>query len=109
MKSSFLPKYEQDFCPHYTGQKFWQVFVHILGETMTHSEIVWPLVARIFLQLNNQANQKMIILYVNLKPVSVFMEPLNHLTTSLKYLSLLLIFSYLLSIIVHTDRYSSRR
>ena len=21
MKSSFLPKYEQDFCPHYTGQK----------------------------------------------------------------------------------------
>ena len=36
--------------------------------------------------------------------VSVFMEPLDHLTTSLKYLSLLLIFSYLLSIKVHTDR-----
>ena len=25
----------QDFCPHYTGQKFWQFFVRILGETMT--------------------------------------------------------------------------
>ena len=25
----------QDFCPHYTGQKSWQFFVHILGETMT--------------------------------------------------------------------------
>ena len=30
---------------HYTGQKSWQSFVHILGETMTsffHSEIYWP-------------------------------------------------------------------
>ena len=25
----------QDFCPHYTGQKSWQFFVRILGETMT--------------------------------------------------------------------------
>ena len=36
----------QDFCPHCTGQKSWQIFVHILGETMTlwiHSDIVWPL------------------------------------------------------------------
>ena len=37
----------QDFCPHYTGQKSWQFFVRILGETMTsyiHSENNWPLV-----------------------------------------------------------------
>ena len=36
----------QDFYPHYTGQKSWQFFVCILGETMTsyiHSEIYWPL------------------------------------------------------------------
>ena len=36
----------QDICPHSTGQKAWQLFVRILGETMTsqiHSEIVWPL------------------------------------------------------------------
>ena len=36
----------QDICPHSTGQKSWQLFVRILGETMTsqiHSEIVWPL------------------------------------------------------------------
>ena len=36
----------QDFCPHYTGQKSWRSFIHILGETMTskiHSEIDWPL------------------------------------------------------------------
>ena len=25
----------QDFCPHYTGQKSWQFFVRILGDTMT--------------------------------------------------------------------------
>ena len=25
----------QDFCPQYTGQKSWQFFVRILGETMT--------------------------------------------------------------------------
>ena len=25
----------QDFCPHYTRQKSWQLFVRILGETMT--------------------------------------------------------------------------
>ena len=25
----------QDSCPHYTGQKSWQVFIRILGETMT--------------------------------------------------------------------------
>ena len=38
----------QDFCPHYTGQKSWQFFVCILGETITskiHSEIFWPLPA----------------------------------------------------------------
>ena len=28
-------KHCQDFCPHYTGQKSWQFFVRILGETMT--------------------------------------------------------------------------
>ena len=31
---------------HYTGQKSWQFFVHILGEKLTsqiHSEIYWPL------------------------------------------------------------------
>ena len=28
-------KHCQDLCPHYTGQKSWQFFVRILGETMT--------------------------------------------------------------------------
>ena len=39
MKSSFLPKYEQKIVRisalQYTGQKSWQYYVHILGETMT--------------------------------------------------------------------------
>ena len=47
MKWSFLPKYEQKIvCPHYTRQKSWQFFVHILVERNTswiHSEIYWPL------------------------------------------------------------------
>ena len=41
----------QDFCPPYTGQKSWQFFICILGETMTskiHSEIDWPLVVKIW-------------------------------------------------------------
>ena len=29
----------QDFCTHYTGQKSWQFFVRILGETMTQLKI----------------------------------------------------------------------
>ena len=40
----------QDFCPVLWGQKSWQFFVHILGETMTsyiHSEIYWPLVCTV--------------------------------------------------------------
>ena len=37
VKPSFLPKYEQKIVKistHYTGQKFWQFFVRIFGETM---------------------------------------------------------------------------
>ena len=50
MKSWFLQKYEQKIVRisalHSTGQKSWQFFVNILGETITEDiqyEIYWPL------------------------------------------------------------------
>ena len=50
MESWFLPKYEQNIVRisdlHTIGQKSWQFFVHILGETIIyeiHSEIYWSL------------------------------------------------------------------
>ena len=47
VKSSFLPKIVRISALHTTRQKFWQFFVHILGETINswfHSEIYWTLV-----------------------------------------------------------------
>ena len=46
VSSKIRTKNCQSFCPHYKGQKSWQVFVHILGQTITsliHSENNWPL------------------------------------------------------------------
>ena len=44
MNSSFLPKYDQKIVRisalHTTGQKSWQFFVHIFGETMTSKFIL---------------------------------------------------------------------